>query len=194
MRVVLAAEEVHLLEQQERRGRRPRARDVPALGDELRVVEVVDQAREPAHLAVDDPEVALARRRLEVPLEQDVREAEDAGERSPQVVRHRRDEVGLELDELAQALVLGDEVGDYGRVVSAMVARAAAQGFICGRRLDGVNRGRPGSSLGAGPLPLHASSVVWMSNISRFLPGVMTGVAFTRATLLRRPETALKRR
>jgi hypothetical protein len=86
MRLALPAEEVGLLANERSEVEALQREDVAALREHLRVVELVDQAREPPHLAVDDAEVALALGGLELPLEQKLGEPEHARQRGTQVV------------------------------------------------------------------------------------------------------------
>ena len=80
--------------------------------DALQVEQVVEERGQPARLGPDDLEIAPRLLRREVPLEHQRGEAEHAGERRPQLVRHVADELALHplaLDERPVSLL---EIGD----------------------------------------------------------------------------------
>ncbi len=92
----LGREQLDLLRQElAQLERLEREREAPGV-HLLHVEEIVDQAREAARLAVHGREIALARHLVEVALQEQLDEAEDAGERRAQLVRDGRDELGLD--------------------------------------------------------------------------------------------------
>ena len=93
--VALSGERLDLLFERLRQVERlEREREAPFL-DPLEVEEVVDQARQPSRLAVDRLEVAAARLRVELPMDEQLGEAEDACERRAQLMRDSREKLGL---------------------------------------------------------------------------------------------------
>ena len=130
---------------------RPGPRELePAVLDPLHVEEVLEQRSETAALGVDDPEVVPARLEVEVPLEEERREAEDAGERRPQLVRDDRDQLGLEPLALAQLRVLGR---------SSPLLRCSSSAIVLNERVSSpISPGRPRSEAGGRGRPRRAGS------------------------------------
>src|SRR5712691_5154598 len=89
VQLYLAGEDFRQVERLERQ------REVPLL-DALQVEEVVDQRGQTATLAVDDLEVPLPRLLVDVVTKEQLRESQHPRQRRTQLVRHRRDELGLE--------------------------------------------------------------------------------------------------
>src|SRR5207247_4075846 len=122
--------------------------------DSLEVEQVVEERREPVGLAADELEVATPVGRVEIALEDEVGEAEDARERRPQLVRDAAHELALHPLALAQLAVLllecpaaplerrghavegaleGADLGDSALVDAAreVAVREAARGLRC---------------------------------------------------------------